>query len=414
MKTLFLFILSIVLSYSAFAQRHEILSPEIKSLQVVVNDNWMEMPVMQLNGKHNITISFDDLTHEYRRFGYHIDHCEADWTISEGLFASDYIDGFSDNLVIDNYEESINTATLYNHYVLSIPNEDLRLKISGNYILTIFDDNASKDEPLLKVCFMVCDNQAGVTLNMTTNTDYEINNRLQQVEMTVNYNQLNVTNVDNQIKTAVMQNGRWTTARWNVRPQYITSTGLQWRHCSDYIFPASNEYRKFEYLDIHRNALGVDHTSFDGEEYHAWIYIDEPRLNYVHDVDANGAFVIKNSNNYENDTASEYVIFHFTYNTKEPLNGDVYVNGNWTNDRLDPQYLMTWNEDTNSYELAVKLKMGYYSYQYLLARPNGLVETSPYDGNYYQTENYYQAFVYYREPGGRCDKLVGYARYSSR
>ena len=32
----------------------------------------------------------------------------------------------------------------------------------------------------------------------------------------------------------------------------------------------------------------------------------------------------------------------------------------------------------------------------------------PTEGSYFQTENQYQALVYYREPGGRTDLLVGY------
>jgi hypothetical protein len=33
----------------------------------------------------------------------------------------------------------------------------------------------------------------------------------------------------------------------------------------------------------------------------------------------------------------------------------------------------------------------------------------PSEGNFYQTENNYQALVYYRERGGRTDRLVGFA-----
>ena len=43
--------------------------------------------------------------------------------------------------------------------------------------------------------------------------------------------------------------------------------------------------------------------------------------------------------------------------------------------------------------------------------PDGKVSWLPYEGNFYQTENRYQALVYYREPGGRYDRLVGYNDY---
>ena len=45
----------------------------------------------QLTGK--ISIDFDDLTHTYRRLTYRLEHCEADWKPSVGLFESDVVDG---------------------------------------------------------------------------------------------------------------------------------------------------------------------------------------------------------------------------------------------------------------------------------------------------------------------------------
>lgn len=60
------------------AQRHEILSPRIASLQVTADDNWTGLPITDMDGR--IHINFDDLTHEYTRYTYRIEHCEADWT----------------------------------------------------------------------------------------------------------------------------------------------------------------------------------------------------------------------------------------------------------------------------------------------------------------------------------------------
>ena len=75
---------------------------------------------------------------------------------------------------------------------------------------------------------------------------------------------------------------------------------------------------------------------------------------------------------------------------------------------------MEYNEEKKCYEGAVLLKQGYYSYQYLLLDGNGITHVVENEGNYYQTENTYQALVYYREPGGRTDRLVGYQNISFR
>ena len=62
---------------SASAQRHEIYNSRIATLQVVAGDDWLSPPVTTLGGQP-VYISFDDLTHEYHRYTYTLEHCEAD------------------------------------------------------------------------------------------------------------------------------------------------------------------------------------------------------------------------------------------------------------------------------------------------------------------------------------------------
>lgn len=389
----------------ASAQRHEMLSDHIQTLQVVAADRWMELPIIQLNGDECVTISFDDMTHEYHRYTYTVQHCEADWTPSDGLFESEYIDGMYNSLTIDDNEKSLNMATLYTHYQLQIPNRSFRLKLSGNYCVTISDDNSG--ELIARAFFMVVNPKFGLHAEVVTNTDIDFNHSHQQLNINLKYNGIQVTDPDRQIKVYALQNNRWSTVRQLPRPQFISREGLQWQHCHELIFDATNEFHKFEYLDLHRNSMGVDRTSFDGQNYHVWVNTDYPRPNYVYDEDANGAYYIRNTYNYNNDTESEYFIAHFTYHISEPFDGDVYLNGMWTNDMLSPQYRMEYDEENKQYHCAVPLKMGYYSYQYLLEKPDATVVYLPSEGNHYETENLYTCLVYYRPTGGRTDLLYG-------
>ncbi len=141
MKKVLSFILSLTFAYVCNAQCNEILSPNIASVQVTAGGNWLAPPITQLNQMVPIVITFDDMTHEYHRYTYEIKHCEANWEVSEGLFTSDYIAGFYNGNTIDDYEESVNTVDDYTHYRLEIPNEKCRLKMSGNYMVTIYDEN---------------------------------------------------------------------------------------------------------------------------------------------------------------------------------------------------------------------------------------------------------------------------------
>lgn len=114
----FLFVVGVALPM--VAQRHEMLSDNIASLQVVVNYNWTALPVITLNSDDVIHVDFDELSHNYHRYCYKIEHCEADWSVSDGLLDGDFVNGFASGNTIDDWEESVNTNQLYTHYSLRI------------------------------------------------------------------------------------------------------------------------------------------------------------------------------------------------------------------------------------------------------------------------------------------------------
>ena len=419
LSSLFFILSSLFLSVSVIkAQRNEILAPNIASLQVIAGDDWTApLPVIELRGDKRISISFDELSHTYHRYCYKIEHCEADWTTSEELFESDYVDGFSTDNTIDNNDQSVGTNQLYTHYYITIPNEKCRPKMSGNYRVTVYDEDED-NQPILRAYFMIVEPRMNVGLQVSGNTDIDVNKSHQQVSMSLNYGDITVTAPQEQIKTVVMQNGRWDNAIINPKAQYVKSNGLEWSHCRELIFPAGNEYRKFETLDVTHTTMGIERVGWDGEQYQAWVWTDEPRPNYTYDEDANGAFLIRNSDDVNDDTESDYVVVHFRLKTSSSafeerpysLPKDIYLSGKWTNDRFDSQYKMQWNEAEKIYECAVPLKQGYYSYQYLMKQPDGTFTPVPSEGNFYQTENKYQALVYFRGQGDRTDRLVGYAQ----
>ena len=405
-KAIFFLSLVFICNLNICAQRNEILDKNIASLQVVANNDWLSLPIITLNSNDFVNISFDDLTHEYHRYCYKIEHCEADWQTSSALFESDYIDGFASGNTIDDVQESTNTVQLYTHYKISFPNNKCRPKISGNYRVTIYDENDEK-HVVCRAYFMIVEPSMAVQLNVTTNTDIDINGKHQQVEMAVDYGNNIISNPQTQIKTVVMQNNRWDNAVVNARPQYIKANGLQWIHCKDFIFDGGNEYRKFETLDVTHTTMGLESINWDGHNYHAWIWTDEPRPSYIYDKDANGSFLIRNSDNIDNDINSDYIITHFRLKTPQTAD-PIYINGFFTNDRFLPQYEMKWNEKNQQYEGELLLKQGYYSYQYLMMKPEGKLKPVPSEGNFCQTENTYQALIYFKANGDRTDRLVGY------
>lgn len=413
MKKYITMLILLVFTTIVCAQKNEIYDPNISTLQVVAGDRWLSMPVIRLNQDEVINIGFDDLTHEYRRFTYTIEHCDADWTVSEGLFPSDFIEGFVEGNTIDDKEESVNTNMLYTHYALSIPNDRCRIRMGGNYRVTVYDEN-NDHQKIFVAHFMVLDPRMGVMMEVSSNTDIDINKSHQQVAMKLSYGSVTVTEPHEQIKSVVLQNGRWNTAVVNTPAQYIMPNGLQWLHSKELIFEAGNEYHKFEMLDPDHPSMGVDVIRWDGTDYHVYPFACEPQNNYVYDEDANGAFYIRNSDNYENDRSSEYMLVHYLLKTNPIKDGNIYIDGRWTNEQLTPDYQMTYNEESGYYEAVIQQKLGYYNYHFIVVHDDGTIRQLPSDGNFYQTENKYQCLIYYRGKQDRTDILVGFQEVQYR
>lgn len=401
------FLLLLLLLPLTAQARHQILSSDYKSLQVVLNDDFQALPVMQLGSDDVLVISFDELSHAYRRLLWHLEPCNPDWTVNDELFESDWLDGFNDR-PIDDYANSLNTTVLYTHYRMQLPNGDARLKMSGNYRLRIIDDDSQSD--VIVVELRVVEPLADVQLGVTTNTDIDHNLSHQQLTLNVGFGSLRVTNAQEQIQTFVMQNGRDDNMKVNVRPNYVIAQGLRWEHNRQMIFDGGNEYHKYEVLDPSHTTMGLAHVAWDEAErrYHVFPFYAEPRRSYLYDEDADGAFVVRNSENSEVDITADYVYVHYKARpVRHYSDARIVVDGRWATEPPDT-YVMEYDDADESYNAVILQKMGYYNYQLLLCDLDGTTHTLPEEGSFYQTENRYQALVYYKGSGERSWRLVGY------
>ena len=391
----------ILLLFSVMAQAgNRIYSPTVKTLTTIVNNDWQERPVMELGSWDVLHIGFDELSHDARRYICHLTRCEANWEESTELFESDWLEGFND-FPLENYRNSLNTTVNYTHYDFRIPNDQCRIRMSGNYRLSIYDED-SGHEKILDAEFYVVEHLVNVGLSVTTNTDIDVNKSHQQLSMQVDYKQVKAIRPDEEVYTVVMQNWNEQTARINVRPQYTYQQGMRWEHQRELIFDGGNEYHKFEVLDVSHPTMGIDRIGWDGERYQAWPFTTTLRRNYLTDESANGAFLIRNSDRTEIAYTCDYVWVNYTLET--PYCGEIFLQGQWTVNADKTAYQMQYDAANHCYRAQVMQKQGYYSYAYVT--PEGGI--APTEGNFFQTRNKYQAFVYFKGLGERTWRLVGF------
>lgn len=400
-----IFLLTALHFPSLKAQQNGIFVDNIKSLQVKPNGEWGEQPVMPLGGANYMEISFDDLQHNFVRYTYTITHCNADWKQSD-LIRSEYMDGFDDNR-IDEYDQSMNTEMEYNHYTFTLPNEDVKLLVSGNYIVNIFEDG--EDEPVARACFSVIEPHVGIAMELSGNTDIDTYASHQQLSFVINYSGFQTRNAIDELIPVVRQNNRWDNAVYNLKPTFMRVNEMVYEHNRNLIFEAGNEFRRFEILDRHVPTMRIDRMRYDGDYYHATVMTDEQRTAYLFDRDQNGRYWVRNGNNVDNDTESDYYYTHFRLEMPQIPGGDLYISGDMTNYSMTEDFKMEYNLLEHAYELVLPLKQGSYNYQYLFLRNgNSVAEATPSEGSFHQTENEYSVYVYYRPFGTRYDKLVGF------
>lgn len=397
-------IIALFIPLCLMAQRNELLCDHIKTPIVKLNGEWNTVPCINLSSHDYLDISFDDLTHQYQRYRYKIVPMTWDWKPDTRLLTSEFLlKGIGDE-PIEDYAESINTSVAYTHYSFRFPAPNTEFKLSGNYLIVVYDDS---DNDVLKIPFMVAENLASLSAQVTTNTDIDFNNRHQQITLSL-IPKINIRYPEREIHIVALQNGSPLNAAINPMPDFVTPTEIKWLRSRSLIFSAGNEFRKFELTTLRFGGMGIDHIRWFSPYYHATLNTDKPASNYIYDEDTNGAFLIKTIDFDDPDLESDYVLTHFSLKSDPlPTTTTIYVDGNFAGPSPSEEQKMTYNPTTQCYETTLLLKQGYYNYRYITFSNNGksIIDDKP-EGNFYQTENRYTIYAYYCAQGSRRDRLI--------
>lgn len=385
----------------------------IKTLTVYPDGDWTALPVLKLGSDNQVEIAFDELSHDYRRFAYRIIHCTSDWKRSD-LNVLEYMEGFPENDIAGG-ELSVSTLTMYTHYTFSVPNDNLKLLISGNYAVEVFDKDGT-GEPLLTACFSIVESKMLIDANLTATTDIDFKQQHQQLNFTVRPVGLSINQPLNELKVVVQQNHRRDTEIKNVNPLSINGDVFLYEHNKDLIFKGGNEYRRFEMTTYKYPGLNVNRVEYFKPFYNAELLPSDKRnTGYTYDKDQNGRFLIHCQDALVDKTGSDYFLVHFILPMENPvLDGGIYLNGDLVNNRQDDNSKLIYNFETKAYEKTLLLKQGAYNFQYVF-RPTrgGKPSNEMIEGSYWETENEYQIYVYYHPIGERYDRLIGFRQIQS-
>ena len=386
----------------------QIFNPSFATLKIQQADNFYAPPIININNGEQIVVSFDEISDDVSYLQYHLIHCNSDWQPSQ-LIDSEFVDGF--NIAnIEDYAFSSNTFIHYVNYRIVIPNQDIKPIVSGNYLLQVFPEN-EPENVILQARFSIDEAQITISGDITTQTDKGFNDHWQQLDFSIDTKLYKVNDPYLDLITIIEQNGRTDNAVTITHPQRVSGTKIFYEHNPNLIFPAANEFRRFETVRANYPGMGIDSTRYINDRYHAFMRINEERASsqYLYDQTQYGRFMIDEYNSTDPDLGADYIDTHFYLDFPQLINADIYVDGEFTNHQYSEDNRMIYNPKTNLYELTMTLKQGSYNYQFLTIPHNGRIgEVSLIEGNHYETVNEYVIKVYHRSPGSRADKLIGY------
>ena len=395
-------------SDSLFYTNH-IFTDKVKTVQLF-REGWnLSNPVMKLKSNDRLILQFDLMGSEPDTYYYSFIHCDKDWKKS-GIYPPDYLEGFPENQ-IEEYKPSFNTTVSYFHYRLTFPNDRISINLSGNYILIVYH-SGEPEKPVLTRRFMVTEDVVSLSATAQRPQMADSYNTGQQVEFTVNYSGLNINDPFRDISSVVLQNGQWTNAKRNLKPDFAGNNELKYSSLSEKnIFPGGNEFRYFDIKSIRYQSEYIRKIDFTGNNYHVFLFPSENRefKPYFYWQDFNGKYFIAFQEGKKPDIDADYVNVYFTLPYRENVSGgNMYVSGNLNNWAFDKNNLMTYNSERKQYECTMLLKQGWYNYEYVFLKDGSTDGTaSIFEGSHYETENDYIVLIYYRNPRDRYDRVIG-------
>jgi hypothetical protein len=397
-----------------FVYTNEIKKESIHTVQMHPFGWEHSAPIIELKGDNKLLFSFDDISENIQDYSYRIIHCDKNWQASL-LSEFDFIDGFTENQIRD-YEHSFNSNVDFVHYQLKIPNEDIKLKLSGNYIVEVYED-FDPEKVIVRQRFMLVESRVEFKGEVKHPISIDLRETHQEVDFSILHPEFRIDNPQMDLHVVVSQNNRWDGSEKKLNPLFIRKDELVFDYEIENVFPGGNEFRHFDLKSMRYQTRFIREITKQGEDTHVLLSPGENRRfkQYIFDRDINGQFLIEVQERDEPATEADYAYITFWLPMENKRqNGDMYVHGAFNNWQLNDRNKMEYDYESKSYRKTIFMKQGYYNYQFAFLKDGakqpdmGFVE-----GNHWQTENDYYIYVYYHDISMNYDMLIGYGKINS-
>ncbi len=382
----------------------------IKSVEFGLENANLSQPIINLNATAKLMLKFDDVSNESRNFYYDIIHCDRNWNRSD-MDNLDYIDGFTEE-DIRNVEYSVNTFVEYAQYTLTLPNDDIKWTLSGNYILVVYEEGDT-NFPVITRRFMVVDSRVRIIPQYQRPSDITKFDSHQEFDFEVDFKNFPLQDPLSTISAVVLQNYRWDNAIFDINPRFINRDRLVYNYNNKICFPGLKEYRFFDTRTLRSTKIGVNAIELNEDGNDVLLDLHENRFykRYLNDNDANGQRIMYTEDRRDPLLSADYTNVVFVLDSpKEEY--EIYVVGAFNDYKPKEEHRMQYSEQREAYVGEIFLKQGYYDFMYALNK-EGKLDLSAMEGSWFETENDYTILIYYSTLFDRYDQLIGITSFNS-
>jgi hypothetical protein len=389
----------------------------IKTVQFHVRNVPLSLPVIKLGSSEQLQLQFDELDAEYQDYTYTVIHCDRNWEPTN-IPQQEYIDGFLEENIL-NYDFSFNTVQQYIHYSFSVPNQNLRLKLSGNYVLIVYKD-FDREKPIITGRFRVYEQLVEIAARVRIPMIINQRRTHQQLDVEIIHPDFDIRNPFADVALHIQQNYRWDNIKTDMKPIFIKDQRLVYDNMGEVVFEGGNEFRWIDTRSLRYQPENVSNIWYDPDSMKNHVFLIPDKVlskdHYRTFPDINGAFSIDVREGTDPTRDADYALIHHSLKYQDPiLDGGLYLYGGLTNWQIKPEHRLEYNYRDRTYEGSTYLKQGYYNYQYIYLRDGATEgETEVTEGSFFDARQIYTLYVYHKQMGSRYDRLIGHSIITSQ
>lgn len=378
--------------------------------QLYPGNDEARLPVISLGTSERLTLRFDLLEDRGRPLSVYFYHADQHWR--RDLAPAEFLSSFQRDDILD-YRSSEGTDVRYVHYSYRFPNDAIRFRLSGNYIIRV-TEQGMEDDVLFEKPFFV--SEQAVATEFGLDQVMAGGSGFPSIQPTLLFTPTGAAQASpHDFSVCFVRNGQFHQSRCATRPSMLEAPSIRFYLPPESSFSAepADYFLDLGSLQVGR---GIERIDYQGRTIEVLLEPDYVRFagTGLEPLQNGQPVILAAVRDRANPAAAaQYVDVHFALVPPDeiPFESDVHVIGAFNNWRASSANRMTWNGASGRYEATLRMKQGRYEYRYT-SRDGRLRSQAA--GAAPRAENMYQAFVYYNDLTVGTQRLLAVSGVTAR